>query len=358
MTKMPESFDRSVIRSSGDAVGEMDLFGIGAKAVERQHGDGWFVRQRQGCAFDHDSLGLRLPRRPPHESPSDQDGQSGCRRKVPLAEPSGLGTPSRTSTIQPDAVGPHRARDVLDVLLASEFQGMLELAMQMIVGRAGDENPARVAQLLQAGGDVHAIAEKIAVLDDDVAQVDADPEHDATVRRNLRLMRGDLLLHRNGKGCSVHDRTELGNRAITHQFDDAAVMLGQQRIDDLAPQGLDGVERAILVTFSEAGIADDVRSHDCRQPALDLVYPITVFQARSQTPGLALRMPGASHPAIRSFYTPCLAHAIQIGSLATPGQPSLRRTPWHYLLEVPTWTFHLTALQVCQVFGHKKAPQR
>ena len=121
------------------------------------------------------------------------------------------------------------------MLLAGELQGEVELAMQMVVGGAGDENPARVAQLLQTGGDVHAIAEKIAVLDDDIAQVDADPEHDATVRRNLGLMRGDLFLHRNREGCGVDDRTEFGNRAIPHQFDDAAVMLGQQRIDDHAP---------------------------------------------------------------------------------------------------------------------------
>ena len=95
-------------------------------------------------------------------------------------------------------------------------------------------------------------------------------------------------------------------------------MLGQQRVDDLAPQGLDGGERAILVTLSEAGIADNVRSHDCRQPALDLDYPIAVFQARSQTPGLPLRMHGESHPAILSFYTPCLCHAIQIGGYPPP----------------------------------------
>ena len=86
------------------------------------------------------------------------------------------------------------------MLLASEFQGEVELAMQMVIGRAGDQNPAGVAQLLQAGRDVHAVAEKIAVLDDDVAEIDADPEHDAAVRRNLRLIRGDLLLHGDGEG--------------------------------------------------------------------------------------------------------------------------------------------------------------
>ena len=178
------------------------------------------------------------------------------------------------------------------------------LPCRLVIGRAGDENPARVAQLLQAGRDVHAIAEKIAVLDDDIAEIDADPEHDAMVRRNLRLIRSDILLHRNGEGCSVHDRTEFGNRAITHQFDDAAVMLGQEWIDDFAPQGLDGVERAILVTLDEAGITDDVRCDDCCQPPFDLDYPMAAFPAQAQTPCLALRMPGASHPAIRIILHP------------------------------------------------------
>ena len=59
-----------------------------------------------------------------------------------------------------------------------------------------------------------------------------------TMRRSrgtLGLMCGDLLLNAIAKVSGVDDRTEFGNRAIAHQFDDAAVMLGQQRVDDHAP---------------------------------------------------------------------------------------------------------------------------
>ena len=149
--------------------------------------------------------------------------------------------------------------------------------MQMVVGGAGDENPARIAQLLQAGGNVHAIAEKIVALDDDIAQIDADPEHDAAVRRNFGLMCGDLFLQRDREGCGVHDRAEFGDRAIAHQFDDAAVMLGQQRIDESAPKSLDRGQRAILVSLGQARIADDVRRHDRCQPPFDLDYPMVAL---------------------------------------------------------------------------------
>ena len=73
-------------------------------------------------------------------------------------------------------------------------------------------------------------------------------------------------------------------------------MLGQKWIDDFAPQGLDRVERAVLVTLGEAGIADDVRSHDCCQPPFDLVYPMATFPAAPQMPCLTLRMSASKPP--------------------------------------------------------------
>ena len=98
------------------------------------------------------------------------------------------------------------------------------------------------------------------------------------------------------KVAASHDRPELGNRAITHQFDDAAVMLDQKWIDDFPPQGLDRVERAVLVTFGKAGIANDVRSHDCGQPPFDLVYPMATIPAAPQMPCLTLRMSASKPP--------------------------------------------------------------
>jgi hypothetical protein len=54
-------------------------------------------------------------------------------------------------------------------------------------------------------------------------------------------------------------------------------MLGQQRIDDLAPQSLDDGKRAILVTLGEAGIANDICGKDRDQPPFDLDYPMVAL---------------------------------------------------------------------------------
>ena len=92
----------------------------------------------------------------------------------------------RRSPVEPHPVRPHRPRDVLDPLLAGELQRQAELALELVVGGARDQHAARLAQLLQAGRDVDAVAEQVVALDHDVAEVDADAEDDAAVGRRSR----------------------------------------------------------------------------------------------------------------------------------------------------------------------------
>jgi hypothetical protein len=73
-------------------------------------------------------------------------------------------------------------------------------------------------------------------------------------------------------------------------------MLGQERVDDLAPQGLDGSKRAGLVSLDEAGIANDVCRKDRDQPPFDLDYPMAAFPAESQTPCWSLRTSATKPP--------------------------------------------------------------
>ena len=107
----------------------------------------------------------------------------------------------------------------------------------MVIGRAGDHHTARLADLLQPRCDVDAIPEQVIALDHHVTEVDPDAEDDAALGRDATLPIRHSLLHRHGTGHRVHHRAELGERSVAHQLDDAAVMLGQERIDDLAPQG-------------------------------------------------------------------------------------------------------------------------
>src|SRR5690348_4725117 len=67
-----------------------------------------------------------------------------------------------------DPVDPHRAGDVLQRLLAQILEGDVEPAVDLIVHGGGDAYAADLSELLDARGDVHAIAIDVAVLEDDV----------------------------------------------------------------------------------------------------------------------------------------------------------------------------------------------
>ncbi len=54
---------------------------------------------------------------------------------------------------------------------------------------------ARLCQAFETGGDVHSIAKDVAVLDDDVAHIDANPEFDATVGWQRGIALGHCRLH-------------------------------------------------------------------------------------------------------------------------------------------------------------------
>jgi hypothetical protein len=89
----------------------------------------------------------------------------------------------REGALGSDAVGADRSRDILKRLLAHVFESEVELAHRILPDPGRNANAARLGQAFEAGGDIDAVAEDVAVLDDDVADVDANAELDASLRR-------------------------------------------------------------------------------------------------------------------------------------------------------------------------------
>jgi hypothetical protein len=59
---------------------------------------------------------------------------------------------------------------------------------------------------------------------------------------------------------------KLHERAVAHQLDDAAVMLGDRRLDELPTQGFQPGDRAGLVDRHQPQVADHVGGQDGREP--------------------------------------------------------------------------------------------
>ena len=89
----------------------------------------------------------------------------------------------RLRTVERDAVDADRPGDVLELLLAVVDEADVEPAFGILLHARRHADAARLGQALEAGGHVHAVAEDVVVLDDDVADMDADAELDALVRR-------------------------------------------------------------------------------------------------------------------------------------------------------------------------------
>ena len=74
------------------------------------------------------------------------------------------------------------------------------------------------------------------------------------------------------------------DRAVADSLDDAAVMGGARRVDEIAAKAPETRERSLLVVAGEPAVADDIRNQDRRE--------LTGFTHSSGTP--ALRMASMS----------------------------------------------------------------
>ena len=126
-----------------------------------------------------------------------------------------------------------RTVDVLHLVLAAIGEGDVDPPADVLVDGVGDRDPARLGKAFDAGGDVDAVAEDVVAVDDDVADMNADPVLQeiglgrAVAAPGHRRLEGDAALHR------VHGGGEFNQQAVAGRLDDPAAMLGDRRIDHL-----------------------------------------------------------------------------------------------------------------------------
>ena len=89
--------------------------------------------------------------------------------------------------------------------------------------------------------------------------MDADAELDAAFRRQAGVALDHAVLHFDGAAHRVDHAAELDDAAVAGALDDAAVMEGDGRIDQVAAERPEPRQNAILVRSREPAIADDIR---------------------------------------------------------------------------------------------------
>ena len=134
----------------------------------------------------------------------------------------------------------------------------VEPAAHVFLDAFGHADAAWFCHVFQARGDVDAVAENVAAVDDDVADIDADAVFDALVVGDAGVARGHGTLQVDGAAHGIDDTGEFDQHAVAGGLDDAAAVLRDLGIDQLAPVRLHLRERAFLVGAHQPTIAGDI----------------------------------------------------------------------------------------------------
>src|SRR5438874_9127124 len=127
---------------------------------------------------------------------------------------------------------------------------------------AETQMPARFGHGFEPCGDVDAVAVDVVAVDDHIAEIDPDPEFDALGRRDARAPFAHRFLHLGRAAHRVDDAAELDQHAVAGSLDDAAIVLGDTRIDKLGPQRLESRQGAFLVRPHQPRVAGDIGGQD------------------------------------------------------------------------------------------------
>lgn len=140
--------------------------------------------------------------------------QAGASRRSDQRRKRGPAPSRRADRFQRHPIDFDRADDVLDFLCAEIVEAEAQLVEHLVAHDAADANAAGLGQRLQPRSDVDAVAENIVVVDNDVADVDADAEPDPLLGRHAGIALGHAALNVDGAAHRIDDTRELEQQSI------------------------------------------------------------------------------------------------------------------------------------------------
>ena len=171
-------------------------------------------------------------------------------------------------------------RDVFQIVFALVLEVQVEAGADVIAHGGRNRDATRIGHAFQASGDVHAIAKDVTVLDDDIAEVDADAHFDPALGRHL-FVAGKHTALDFGRACDrVHDTLKFGQQPVAGVLDDPAAVRRYGGVDQFRAVKSNRGNCPGLVQAHEAAVAHDVGSKNCCQTAFQVP---SKFLLRSRT---------------------------------------------------------------------------
>jgi hypothetical protein len=128
-------------------------------------------------------------------------------------------------------------------------------------------------------------SEDVAILDDDVADIDAHAKLDAPACGCGGIAGDHLLLHLDRTAYHVDDAGELGKEAVAGRLDDATPMLGDLGIDEFTANRAQRRQGALFIRAHQPRIAGDIDRQNGRQSSLDPTFAHLARQSHREICG-------------------------------------------------------------------------
>jgi hypothetical protein len=129
-----------------------------------------------------------------------------------------------------------------------------------------DANASRFRDPFESGRDVNAIAEYVVVVENDVADMNADAEFDPHFLRNAGILSCHFALDLDRAARCIHHTGKFRQHTVAGRLDDTAAMHSDGGVDDGLPQRLQVSECTFFVAAHQAAVAGDIRRQHRRQP--------------------------------------------------------------------------------------------
>jgi hypothetical protein len=119
-----------------------------------------------------------------------------------------------------------------------------------------------LCERFQARRDIDAVAENVAAVRDDVTEIDPDPKPDPAVLGYRDLTIDHRALQFGGTADGVDDTREFHQHPVAGRLNDAAGMLADLRVEELAAMRLEAPVRAFLVRAHQTRVPRHIGGQD------------------------------------------------------------------------------------------------
>ncbi len=170
--------------------------------------------------------------------------------------------------IKSDPEDPHWLCDVLILPFACILEGDIELAPNLPVRVIGDANAPGLRQSLQTRGHIHAVAENVTSIDDDVADIDANP-NSMRLSSGTSALRSAIPRWTSRATTALQLPAKLNQQPIAGVFYNTAAVFGNLGIDE-ARDG-PGAGRACPLHRgpAQSAVASHIGGQNGGKPTLD-----------------------------------------------------------------------------------------